>query len=777
MTFFKQHGAPGISLKISLGLLIITMAAFISSGVTRFYFNKSAIMFQTISNGQLPLLFTASKLAKEVEGLISDGSEIALTENPLLLESLSDSVKADYKTIEELISELELAEVKEVPYLSKNSRLIFENLQTLVIMIKKYLEIDQRILQISIHIRQISELILLGRDPQQGTLGRIQKLFIQLFSLLRDVPNIQDSQRLEEYQGQIFALKNMIHATLHSEDYELLSSHKKDLSIAQLNKPDSDISEISGYYKVVETYGIGEKGLLSLAKTKLIYKTAIQDRLVQISFLSDELVKQSEKVFSAVSQAIHQQSHKVSVETKLIEKLILLVPCVIVISAVLIFMFIRRSVIGRILLLEQSMKEHVMGNPIPIPVEGDDEITSMAQSVSYFVEKRNEYESTLKDARVAAEKANKAKSLFIANMSHELRTPLNAILGFSQLLIHNKALSSDETEYLDSIRKSGEHLLVLINQVLDLSTIEAGRLQLKESEFNLWYILDEIKYMFNIKAINKELFFRFELENDVPQFIQTDQIKLRQVLINLINNAFKFTEKGGITVRVKVKKSNEKIFYGKSVEYKSLRPENRTSVEIDNSKNTKPFDKKSDTIQLLFEVEDTGIGILPDDTTKIFDAFEQTATGRMAKEGTGLGLTISRNFIELMGGQIKVESKAGEGTMFQFDISAKAIQTEIEEPTLSHFPHLQNADFIKPVLSDSQMHLNGSCNWSDRIAVLPVNLKQDMSNALLKADMDAIESVIIQIKEQDSALAAKLKEWAHDFEYEKIISMIANTKG
>ncbi|MCP4138782.1 MAG: PAS domain S-box protein, partial [Chloroflexi bacterium] len=172
-------------------------------------------------------------------------------------------------------------------------------------------------------------------------------------------------------------------------------------------------------------------------------------------------------------------------------------------------------------------------------------------STFFDLTERKQAEEAIKRAKESAEAANRAKSVFLANMSHELRTPLNAVLGFSQLLGHATNLDPEQQEYLGTIRRSGEHLLTLINQVLDLSKIEAGRITLDETNFDFHNLLDETEEIFRLQAENKGLELLFEQAPDVPRHLRTDKVKLRQVLFNLLNNAMKFTKEGGVTVRVK----------------------------------------------------------------------------------------------------------------------------------------------------------------------------------------------------------------------------------
>jgi len=242
----------------------------------------------------------------------------------------------------------------------------------------------------------------------------------------------------------------------------------------------------------------------------------------------------------------------------------------------------------------------------------------------------------LQQARRAAEAASQAKSAFLANMSHELRTPLNAILGFTQLMTDDHNLTAEQRGNLEIINRSGEHLLALINDVLEMSKIEAGQVNLKEHGFDLYDLLDGLEGMFRLRAEDKGLALACERAEDVPRYVVTDEGKLRQVLSNLLGNAVKFTQQGRVTLRV-------------SAPPAELPGGARRRV-------------------LHFEVEDTGPGISPEDLNRIFRPFVQTSSGQQSREGTGLGLSISRSFVRLMGGDIAVHSCVGEGSVFEFDV-------------------------------------------------------------------------------------------------------------
>ncbi len=231
----------------------------------------------------------------------------------------------------------------------------------------------------------------------------------------------------------------------------------------------------------------------------------------------------------------------------------------------------------------------------------------------------------------AAESANRAKSTFLANMSHELRTPLNAILGFSELLSRDPNITSTQRESLNTINQSGEHLLEIINDILEITKIETGRNSLKEEDFDLYKLLDSLQNLFRLQAQSKNLTLRFEYAENVPGPLRADQVKLRQVLINLLSNALKFTANGQVSLRIQSRQEHSADW-------------------------------------LDFAVEDSGLGIAPDEMPLLFTPFAQTASGRESLRGTGLGLAICQAFVKTMGGKISARSQAGHGSVFEFSI-------------------------------------------------------------------------------------------------------------
>ncbi len=244
-------------------------------------------------------------------------------------------------------------------------------------------------------------------------------------------------------------------------------------------------------------------------------------------------------------------------------------------------------------------------------------------------------EQELLNLKNIAEAANRAKSVFLSNMSHEFRTPLNAILGFSQLLEHDSTLSEQHKSEVNTINRAGQHLLALINDVLEIARIEAGRSALHNETFDLIQTLNTVEEIIRGRAEAKKLNFRVEINGELPHYVHGDANRLRQILINLLGNAVKFTDNGNIVLQLTINRDN----------------------------------------RINFAVIDTGIGISLEDQSRLFHAFYQTDAGIAKGDGSGLGLTISTEFVRLMGGELRVHSQLGRGSTFSFSVRLPEVIT------------------------------------------------------------------------------------------------------
>ena len=353
------------------------------------------------------------------------------------------------------------------------------------------------------------------------------------------------------------------------------------------------------------------------------------------------------------------------------------------------------------------------------------------------VTEQKEYDRRLEVAAQKAEDANRAKSAFLSTMSHEIRTPMNAILGYAQLMSRDADLGTTSKANLHIIRQSGEHLLGLITDILDMSKIEAGRTELHLSTFSFSRLVESLASMFRLSAQAKALRFEVLVDGESVVYAVADEGKIRQVLINLLGNAIKFTARGEIKLHITLQR------------------------------------RVGNQLWLSAQVGDTGPGLTAEEQERLFQPFNQFKRGLKLKEGTGLGLAIGRSYARLMGGDISLTSQPGEGSVFCFEIPIEsgdfdaalgmhaAPDADAFEDTARH-PH--------PVPSLP------STVSPDQLAALPQELIHQLLDAVREGEKDQLDQLIEKVEQSDKQAAAALRDFAENYEYDALILLLETTQ-
>lgn len=332
--------------------------------------------------------------------------------------------------------------------------------------------------------------------------------------------------------------------------------------------------------------------------------------------------------------------------------------------------------------------------------------TQLQESFANLEKRVADRTTELQAAKLLADQANHAKSEFLANMSHELRTPLNGILGYAQILSRSKSLAKKELDGISIIHQCGSHLLNLINDILDISKIEARKLELMPKPVHLPSLLQSVVEICRIKAAQKGIEFIYKPSSRLPEGIEADEKRLRQVLINLLGNATKFTEQGAVTLQVEV-------------------------ISLTKTQ-----------VSCLFQVIDTGVGIAEKDLTKLFEAFEQVGDQKKQSEGTGLGLSISQRIVNLMGSKIQVESQPHQGSVFSFTVDLPLSSEWMTAPTLGI-----SGDRIAGYVGDCRRILVVDDRWENR-AVLE-NLLKPVGFSIIEAENGQVGLEQLQSQQPD----------------------------
>ena len=393
---------------------------------------------------------------------------------------------------------------------------------------------------------------------------------------------------------------------------------------------------------------------------------------------------------------------------------------------------------------------HKNGTEFPIeislsPLETE-EGTLVVSAVRDITE-RKRFDQQLEVAAKEAEAASRAKSMFLSTVSHEIRTPMNAILGCAQLMSRDPELGANAKANLKTICQSGEHLIALITDILDMSKVEAGRTELNPSTFNLTQLVEGLASMFQFEARAKALRFEVLVDGESVAYIVADVGKIRQVLINLLGNAIKFTAWGQVTMHITLER------------------------------------KGADQLWLSAQVLDTGSGIATEEQEKLFQPFTQVKRGMRKQEGTGLGLAIGRSYARLMGGDITVTSSLGQGSIFHFEIPIEPDEIRRNHPSELIGVNAETAQARTMVVDDryplekprsAVAPLSGVS--PEQLGELPLGLVSQLQDAVQKGEKDRLDQLIHSVEAYDKHAAAALKHLAENYEYDDLTVLFTETQ-
>ena len=403
-----------------------------------------------------------------------------------------------------------------------------------------------------------------------------------------------------------------------------------------------------------------------------------------------------------------------------------------ILFATLTLFIFNRQILSPLNKIKQLAKEFAKGNLEPrITLKRQDEISELGDALNSMAAQFQHTLDNLSKVMDEALIAEKAKSKFLGKMSHELKTPLNGIIGFTQIMQQDSATTLEQLKSLDIIEKSGAHLLHLINDVLEITKIEAGKSNLNLSKFNFHNFLNSLEQMFSFKAQEKKLTLIFKIDNNVPKYIENDEEKLRLVIANLLDNSIKFTKQGEVTLTVRNKID-----------------------EIHGSNNS-----------LYFKIADTGIGIFPEEMDALFLAFTQTESSNFS-QGMGLGLPMSRQLIQLMGGDIAIKSEPNKGTVIRFSIPI----TEVDVTDLN----LPQTYEVESDSIESQFFCDLGFSYDvtqEKLAFMPIEWLQELQNSTIRVDNELIFAVLERIPNQDLDLKQALIDLIENFRYDSILEL------
>jgi signal transduction histidine kinase/DNA-binding response OmpR family regulator len=616
----------GISQRILSALVLIALVLSIFFWLTLDRFSRFHTRFEQITHNELPALIIAANLEQEAGTLVAHIQDILMPAKGYQFADVKDLIEQSVNRTGDMILRLEQKRGfhKKIQDMSLQYQQLANNHLALLALKEQELVLTQQqehlCNRLAVLKKELTNTVLF--PPQQLAITAEPDLRDWHFAVLRSVALLAASY-ITRSQDQL-------------EQYSLQLAQNMDVATKALNRlPPVTREYLIRYHREITSAGLGNNSLFFFRAELLQLQTRLDEHLVKGRKYASALLAASHRLHMEFTTITLMDNQEIEVKLQRFHVVLFFFAVMILLSLAAIYIFVRRSVISRIFRIQKELTENCVDGSyaiVPVQETGKDELTALAAGINYVLGKIHQREVQLKNAVKEAEAANDSKSVFIANVSHEIRTPMNAIINLTSLCLEaqlDSELDSKRKGWLQAVRRSSGLLLTLTDDILDLAKAEAGKLELSYAVFSLSDLLARLD-PYRINAGLKGLDFTVTMGKKIPEYWNGDYQRIGQVLTNLVSNAIKFTKKGSVNVDIEM--------YGQEKEQ-----------------------------WLLFRVSDTGIGIRDDQMERIFNPFQQadSFTSRIYG-GTGLGLTISKQFVELMGGSIEVECNLEEGSSFQF---------------------------------------------------------------------------------------------------------------